>query len=162
MLIINESSNVLNFEVLTVVFVKPAVCNDVKPCSMVEITSVSEEPAFSPQVRGWHRVFPKRRYVFATLRRISPPWDPRLPKSNCQFFELCSRSHQLKLRSLLEFLIWCTELVRRISREGIELRRWKGWRRKRERGGGLGVCGARSPVKVEGLYHCRCGFCWVL
>jgi hypothetical protein len=37
--------------------------------------------------------------------------------------KVSSRSDQVKFRSVLEFRVWCTELIRRFSREGIELRR---------------------------------------
>jgi hypothetical protein len=47
MLMVTESNNVLNFEVLTVVVVKPAVCLFVKPCGVVEMTSVSEDPTIA-------------------------------------------------------------------------------------------------------------------
>ena len=113
----------------------------VKPCCVVEITSVSEDPTIAvsrlenEDIRFLRNVGTFLPLYVAFHRHETLVYQSR----KCQPFELCSRSDQLKLRSVLQFLIWCTELIRRISREGIELRRWKGWRRELGRGGAGGL-----------------------
>ena len=91
---------------------------------MVEITNVSEEPAISvfrlenEDVRFLQNVDTLPLYV--TFHRHETLVCRNRKR---QLYELCSPSDQLKLRSVMEFLVWCTELILRISHEGIELRR---------------------------------------
>ena len=136
--------------------VKPAVCCDVEPCSVVEITSVSEEPATS--------VSRKKNYIrfFRNVGTSLPQYVAlhRLENLICQ-----TRQRQLLRLSFRNTwsapkrsaIVECRGIVETGFVSLLKISSCDIGRVGAERG--LGVYGARRPLKVEWLYHRRCGSC---